>query len=244
VQPNGARDRALLIGTAWTLAAAAVAAWFKSARAEPIYLWTMGVVALGWAGVLLYALAAERRAAGACVAPACDSRGVIDALAMAAGVEMQRACGELLRVDELLGHAIEQLMSAFDGLSGQMRCHYAQVVPAQAAAQPDADGLRAAAERVASELNAAVTALQFRDVVGQKLGHVRCELEALVQVMQRVRELSADRSGAAGAAGHTGAPGRAGLAARVCGLLQELEQARAASPVKQESMHAGEVDLF
>lgn len=55
MQPNGARNRALLIGTGWTLAAAVALALFKSSPSEPIYLWTLGVVAFGWAGELMRA---------------------------------------------------------------------------------------------------------------------------------------------------------------------------------------------
>ena len=38
--------------------------------------------------------------------------------------------------------------------------------------------------------------------------------------------------------------GQQDLATQVHGLLRNLELARAASPVRQEFMHAGEVDLF
>lgn len=245
MQPNVACNRAILIGTGWTLAAGLAFAFFKSTPVEPITLWTLGVVASGWAGVLLHALAAERRAGDACLAAAGgETRAMIDGLARTMGVEMQRARGELMRVDELLAHAIEQLMTAFNSVSDQARSHQSELALAVAGAQgtPAAERLRAAAERVASEVNGAVTALQFRDVVGQKLGHVRRELEALEQMMQRMREVSGVRPAAA--SGLARAPGQAGLAARVQGLLRELEQAKAASPVQQELMHAGEVDLF
>lgn len=244
MQANGARKRALLIGTGWTLAAAVALAFFKSSPSGPIYLWTLGVVALGCTGVLLHALAAERRAASAALAAAgCETRAVVASLAQAMGVEMRRACGELARVDELLAHAIEQLMAAFDSVSDQAHRHQSELALAAAArGTPAAHGLRAAAERVASDVNGAVTALQFRDVVGQKLGHVRRELEALEQVMQRIRELSAAQSKPAAAPGRAHAP--AELAARVQGLLRELERAKAASPAQQELMRAGEVDLF
>ena len=245
MQPNRARNRALLMGSGWTLAAAVALAWFKSSPSEPITLWTIGVVALGWAGVLLHTLAAERRAAGASIAAAgCDSRGMIDGLAQAMSVEMQRACRELVRVDELLAHAIGRLMAAFDSVGEQGHRHQSELALAAAVAQgtPDAERLRAAAERAASNVNSAVTALQFRDVVGQKLGHVRRELEALEQLMQRVRELSAAQAGAATAGGRARA--QAQFAARVQALLLELEQVKAVNPVQQALMHAGEVDLF
>lgn len=245
MQPNRARNRALLMGTGWTLAAAVALAFFKSARSEPIYLWSLGVVALGWTGVLLHALAAGQRAASASLAVAGgETRAVIDGLAQALGMEMQRACGELRRVDELLAHAIAQLMTAFNSVSEQARRHQSELARAAAGAQgtPAEERLRAAAERVASDVNGAVTALQFRDVVGQKLGHVRRELEALEQVMRRIRELSSAPPGAA--PGPLRGPEQADLAARVRGLLQELEQTKAASPAQQALMHAGEVDLF
>ena len=241
MQPNCARNQALLIGTGLTLAAAVALAGFKSAASEPIYLWTLGVVAFGWAWVVLRAFAAEQRAASAALAAAGgETRAVLDHLARAMGVEMQRACGELARVDDLLAHAIEQLMAAFNSVGEQARRHQSELELEAQGAQGTAAAqrLRAAAERVANDMNGAVTALQFRDVVGQKLGHVRRELETLEQVMQRVRDASC---------AHTepeAAGGRAGLAARVQDLLRELEQAKAASPAQQALMHAGEVDLF
>ncbi|MBE0621493.1 MAG: hypothetical protein IH605_12945 [Burkholderiales bacterium] len=228
------------------MAAVAALASFKSSAAEPIYLGTMGIVALGWAAVLLQALAAERRAAGAFMAAAgSETRGVIEGLTQAMGEQMQRSRGELVRVDDLLGHAIEQLMAAFHSVRDQVSRHQIELAQEADGAQgmPDGERLRAAVERVASEVNGAVTALQFRDVVGQKLGHVRRELEVLEQVMQRVRELSAEQSNPAAVPGQAGTP-EAELAAQVLDLLRELEQAKAASPVRQELMHAGEVDLF
>ena len=247
MQPDGARNRALLMGTGWTLAVATVLALFKSSAFEPIDLWSMGIVALGWVGVFLYALATGQRAAGASFTETCgETRAAIDALAQAMGTEMQRACGELVRVDELLADAIEQLMAAFNSVSDEARRHQSELVLAAAGAQGSAaaERLRAAAERVAGEVNGAVTALQFRDVVGQKLGHVRRELEALEHLMHRIREASGMQPDQAAAPGPAGARGEAELAARVRGLLRELDQAKAASPVQQELMHAGDVELF
>ena len=247
MQVNGARNRALLIGTGWTLAAVAALAFFKSSAFEPITLWTLGIVVLGWAGVLLQALAAERRAASAALVMAGgETRALIDGLAQALGVEMRRASSELLRVDELLAHAINQLMAAFNAVSDEASRHQQELAQAAATAQGTeaSERLRAAAERVANDVNGAVTALQFRDVVGQKLGHVRQELDALEQVMQRIREVSAERSEPAALPDRERAPEPSQLAARVQGLLREREQAKAASPVQQELMHAGEIDLF
>ena len=245
MQDNAIYRQALLLGCGWTLAGGAALAYFKSGAFAPIYLWTLGVVALGWALLLSHALAGARRAASAALAAACgETRAAIDGLAQALGAEMQRASKELLRVDELLAHAIDQLLSAFNSVADQASSHQQTLASAAAAAQgtPAADRLRVAAERVARDVNGAVTALQFRDVVGQKLGHVRRELEALEQVMYRMRELSSAQAQATQT--RTLAPGQTQLAAGVWGLLNELQQTRAASPAQQELMHAGEVDLF
>jgi len=241
VRPNGARKQALLIGTGWTLAVLAALALFKSFPTTPIYLWALGIVALGWAGILRHTVAAEGCAASAAVAAACAEHGAaLDGLAQAMGAQMRRAGSELLRVDELLAHAIEQLMAAFNGVNDELSRYQRELAPAGAAA-PGADAaerLRRVAEQVARDMNGAVMALQFRDVVGQKLGHVRRELEALERLMQRVRDNSAAQPYLAPATG------RAQLATTVQCLLQELEQMKAASPAQQELMHAGEVELF
>ena len=202
---------------------------------------TLATVALGWAGVLSHALGAEQRTASAAAAAAShENCAVIEELAQAIGMQMQRAGIELGRVDDLLAHAIEQLMSAFNSVSEQAQRHQSELAQAASAAlgTPAAEQLRAAAECVASEVNGAVTALQFRDVVGQKLGHVRLELEALEQAMRQIRCVSGTSAGPAAPSG------QADLAARVQDLLRRLRQAQATSPVQQELMHAGEVELF
>lgn len=195
MQLNTVRSQALLLGTGWTLACAAALAWFKSGALLPINLMSLAVVAMGWATLLVWAQAASQEAAReSATAGARENRELIAGLARSVGQEMQRACGELVRTDELLEHAIVQLMGAFESVR---------------------------------DVDSAVTAMQFRDVVGQKLGHVRGELDALEQLMQRIH---ATRS--------------VDFVLQVPGLLRELEQKRAANPVQQQLMHAGEVVLF
>ena len=247
MQAKGIGKRALLIGALWTLAAPAALVWFKSDYSAPIYLWSLGLVALGWAAVLLHALAAAERSANVALAAAgSETRSVIDGVACATDEELQGACKELTRVDELLAHAIGQLLTAFNGVSDQVQAHQRELAEEVAVAQgtPAADRLRATAERVASDVNGAVTALQFRDVVGQKLDHVRRELQALGHLMQKIRALSSTQPGLALAPERAEASGPAALGAGVRALLQHRKQRRAASPVRQELMHAGEVELF
>lgn len=237
MQEIDTRKRALLLAGGWTLLIAAAIASFKSSAFEPIYLWPLGVMALAWVLLWLRVLERERRASMVALAAAGDeTRAAIDALAQAVGAEMHKAGSELLRVDELLADAIGQLLAVFSSVSARAGCQRQDLALAAAAAQgtPAAERLRQAAERVAQDVDGAVTALQFRDVVGQKLGHVRRELEALERVLQRIRALSAAPS----------EPGQAQFAEGVRALLRELDAAKAASPAQQELMHAGEVELF
>lgn len=234
MQANRIRKDVLVLGTAWTMVLAAMHFLFKSSPVWPISVLSLAAAGLGWVVLLAWALRRERRARDADLATADGaSRAAVDGMAQAMIGQMQGACAELQRVDELLGHAIEQLMAAFNSVSEQARAHQSELAQAAAAAQgmPGAERLRAAAERVANDMDGAVTALQFRDVVGQKLGHVRSELVALEQTMHRIRDVSAQCA-------------QAELAREVEGLLRQLQQARAASPVRQELMHAGEVELF
>jgi hypothetical protein len=157
--------------------------------------WPLGVIALGWALVLWYALAAAEVAAAESVRVIeRETRSMIDALARVICLEVQRARSELILGDELLEQAIRQLMVAFESVR---------------------------------DVNGAVIAMQFRDVVGQKLGHVRGELDTLDQLMRRIGE-----------------SGQENFAARVQELLHEMGHKKANNPAKQQLMHAGEVTLF
>ena len=134
-------------------------------------------------------------------------RASIGNLAQLLRERVQVDCTELKQVDAMLGEAIEQLMKAFDGLRKQGH------------------------DRRASDMQTAVTAMQFRDVVGQKLGHVSAQLEALDQALRDIGQAAA-----------VCAP--QDLRRRIGSLLPPLQQARESGPAQQQSMHAGAVELF
>jgi len=244
VEFDRVRNKALALGAAWTAALAAVLAFLKFHDLEPIPALSLrvllpGVAALGWALILMNALAQERRAAACGLAAAATAtRDVIDSMAEVTGLQMSGARAEMLRADLLLGDAIDRLVLVFEKLGAQARAQ-----SALAQATPSAPELAAAAERVASDVNSAVMALQFRDLVGQKLGHVREKLVAAEAAMYEIRLASAEAAEAA-AARAANAPGPAELAARVRERLQKLQAAEAPTPVRQELMQAGEVELF
>ncbi len=196
MQGNTVRRWALLTGTAWTLAVGVGLVWFKLVSAVPIdTVWPLGIVALGWAVVSWLALsAAQAAAAESAKVVEHETRAMIDALARVVCVEVQRARSELVLGDELLEHAIRELMVAFESVR---------------------------------DVNGVVIAMQFRDVVGQKLGHVRGELDTLDQLMQRICESRQEN-----------------FAARVQELLHEIGHKKVSNPAQQQMMHAGEVTLF
>lgn len=152
-----------------------------------------------------------------------DPAAAVESLARALVGRMHGACTELDRVDELLGHAIRQLMEVFTDIHAQLQARHEEFTAVMA----QGDGL----ELVARDARQAVMALQFRDVVGQKLGHVRLELATLEQGLTEFC-----------AASYAGPP--AALVPRIERLLHGLDGSRAPTPVRQEQMHAGAVDLF
>lgn len=244
METDSVRNRALLQGAVWTAALAAALALLKFPGTGPIALVSLtvaGVAVVGviWAVILARALKRQQQTARALLADAAAAeREAIDNMAEITCTQMSGARAEMLRADQLLGDAIDRLVLVFEKITEQAR---AQSELAQAT--PAATELREAAERVASDVNSAVMALQFRDMVGQKLGHVREKLVAAEEAMYEIRLASAQAAEAA-AAGMPDAPSPAELAAQVRDRLKKLQQAEATTPVRQQLMHAGDVELF
>lgn len=134
-------------------------------------------------------------------------RASIANLAQLLGQRVQVDCAELRQVDQMLGEAIEELMAAFKGFREEGH------------------------DRRSGDVQSAVIALQFRDVVGQKLGHVSAQLEELEKALRGIDEAAAQSS-----------PGD--LRRRIDELLPPLQRSRESSPVNQKSMGAGEIELF
>jgi methyl-accepting chemotaxis protein len=97
-----------------------------------------------------------------------------------------------------------------------------------------ARGIDAHAAQVTSEVNAAVTALQFQDLSSQLIGHAQVRLDALSDSVRGVAQSFAgarDMDAAIASAGE-----------RVA-ALSNLDNTRL-NPVKQESMSSGDIELF
>ena len=147
----------------------------------------------------------------------------IDVMAVKLGEQMQSARGELSKADQLLGDAIEQLVDAFD-----------HAVRRASPAGP---------ECATFDTDAAVTALQFRDMVGQKLGHVRDKLVLAEEVLYEIRIILSEEARPISAD-----PARASplgtMETRIRALLDTLQQVGTSTPVNQQRIQAGDIELF
>lgn len=200
VHPNRIGGFALVAGACWTLLLAVLPLDFKSSWNWSISLMSLAAAGLGWAVLLAWSTHRERRANDML-------RASIGNLAQLLRERVQVDCTELKQVDTMLGEAIEQLMTAFNGLRAQGH------------------------DRRAGDIQTAVTALQFRDVVGQKLGHVSEQLEGLDQALRDIGDAA-------------GVCAPQDLWRRIGSLLPPLQRARESGPAQQESMRAGAVELF
>ncbi len=119
-------------------------------------------------------------------------------------------------------HRVEQMMAKVQSFNEEM------VIGTQNLAQ-----LTAALER---DINTTVTGLQFQDMVSQLLGHVHKRIVGLDGAMSEYGSVSRQIASGGGGALALGGP----LQSR----LQALRESTAHSPVQQQSMQSGGVDLF
>lgn len=158
---------------------------------------------------------------------------------------MKSAQQELEGADELLLDAIRRLVGAFSSIGSLVREQSGLATEAIGAGPADErkaaslSRLCVIAEHVDAEVNEAVKALQFQDLVGQKLGHVRDRLQTLDEMLERISELVRADEGTG-----AGADSPACRIGRIREVLNEHRDAKPASPVRQELMSAGAMELF
>ncbi len=101
---------------------------------------------------------------------------------------------------------------------------------------------------VESNVNTAVTTLQFQDMVTQLLGHVRRRMDALTGVTAKINTLATDLTATSTAAPSADQVQRNEGLRRACDELLELlasvQQMTIKNPVRQASMTTGDVELF
>jgi len=144
-------------------------------------------------------------------------------------------------VDGSLGRAHESIyaVASMDmnfALQSKQRVHdtMMRLETINLAMADSARGIDAHAAEVTSEVNAAVTALQFQDLSSQLIGHAQVRLEAIGEGVHGVAQSFATATDMAAAM----ATARERVAA-----LSNLDNTRF-NPVKQESMSSGDIELF
>lgn len=99
---------------------------------------------------------------------------------------------------------------------------------------------------VASQVGAAITALQFQDMVSQLMGHVTHRIEALVAIASQLKQFSRTMNAGSLTDDNT----HAAIAAlrremgKITGELKTMTQATTHNPVAQSSMNDGDIELF
>ena len=156
---------------------------------------------------------------------------------------------ELKQVDRLVGDAVGNLVASFKYIN--KLTHAQQEISlsiAQAAAGPGVgDGgpvglllerQAANADQIEQEVDAAVTALQFGDLVAQLLSHTIIRVEALGAALQRIDWDDAGHSGG------ERARRRQGIHEGICRAVLAANAGSRRKPVVQQGMQKGGIELF
>ena len=154
--------------------------------------------------------------------------------------------GELSQADRLVGDAVGDLVAGFKHISkltrSQQEISLAIVQTAALANGEDMGSLlerqRVIAGQLEQEVDAAVTALQFGDLVAQLLAHTRIRVDAIGTALQRIDLLDAGPEGDE----LSGKPLR--FHAGVSRAVMVANAASRAKPVVQQGMQRGDIELF
>jgi len=156
--------------------------------------------------------------------------------------------GEMNQVDRLVGDAVGNLVASFKYIGKLTR---SQQEISQAIAQSAAIGSGTGepsgqllerqtviADQIEQELDAAVTSLQFGDLVAQLLSHTMIRIEALGAALQRIDWQDAEQESAELAR----KPQR--IHQGICRAVTAANAASRRKPVVQHGMQTGGVELF
>lgn len=154
--------------------------------------------------------------------------------------------GELGQVDRLVGDAVGNLVASFRYVSKLTRSQQEislAIVRAAAPAGSESIGQlvnqqTAVAGQIEQELDAAVTSLQFGDLVAQLLGHTMIHIEALRTALRRIERHDIGQVDE----GFPGKPRR--VHDGVSRAVMAADTASRMKPVRQQGMQTGDIELF
>ncbi len=155
-------------------------------------------------------------------------------------------CGiknDLGQADKLVNDAVNNLVMNFNYISKLTSSHHSMVVAIEKMATP-ADNepvlqllkqQMKIAEKIEQELSAAVTSLQFGDLVTQLLSHTTDEIDALNMSLHRIDRQSINR---------TSTKNLDEIHQEISDAVVSVREKNKSKPVVQQGMRVGEVDLF
>ena len=150
---------------------------------------------------------------------------------------------DLGQVDRLVSEAVTNLVINFKFISQLTKSHYEMVMAIEKLAIPDGSEpiielLRKQmmiADKIEHELEAAVTSLQFGDLVTQLLAHTSNQIDVFNRVLQRIDRHSSWQSKD---------KNMTDLHDSISKAIQITRPRSKQKPVVQQAMHKGEVELF
>ena len=150
---------------------------------------------------------------------------------------------ELGQADKLVSDAVNNLVMNFNYISKLTSSHHSMVLAIEKMAAPaDNEPVQQLlkrqmkiAEKIEQELSAAVTSLQFGDLVTQLLSHTAHQIDALNMSLHHIDRQSINKPG-----------GRSlnEVGNEISDAVISVKNHGKAKPVVQQGMRVGEVDLF
>lgn len=178
---------------------------------------------------------------------------LLEGLAAHGARHLAGAQTDLAQTGTLLDEAIIKLASSFMELHAAVTEQQQQIVrlldaPAGGIADAERDSLRALAERVDTQVNAAVTGLQFQDLTNQLIGRTARRIAALRDMLDSMEQAAQSVRLADAAAPGKDEGGRIGIVlenavARLENQSRALDDALSGS-VPQTHMDSGDIELF
>ncbi|MDH5479424.1 MAG: hypothetical protein OEX11_01505 [Nitrosomonas sp.] len=150
---------------------------------------------------------------------------------------------DLSQVDRLVSDAINNLVISFKFINELTKSHHEMVTAIEKLAAPEGSKPILAllkkqmvvADKIESELDTAVTSLQFGDLVTQLIGHSARQMETLQSVLQRVDrklDLKAQKKSVDE------------INAKITHAITVANSGTKKKPVVQQNMQMGDIELF
>jgi len=150
---------------------------------------------------------------------------------------------ELNQVDRLVSDAVNNLVINFRYISNLTKAHHDMVLVIERMAAPEGSKpilsllqkQMEIAQKIEQELDAAVTSLQFGDLVAQLIAHTTCQVETLNMVLQRIDRQSSRKD-------HEKSIDQ--IHSGISKAIKVVNSKGKRKPVVQQGMQTGDIELF